>query len=486
MKSKLFISLALFSLLSLITVAVCGENEKVALNVWDGRIAQTKYYEQEIRLFQEKYPYIEIKRTKQISRQYKDTIYLAARSDNLPDLYAPYGPDIMNDVSQGWCLPLDKWATKEWKKRFPKGSFSEGVHSIQGKTYLIPFEQPYVWYQLYINRKVFKEAGLVDKSGKILNPKTWAQFKEYAKIVTQKSKGKVAGFGMALLSPPGMFASMFYEWARAAGAAGGDFTEKFELDYRIGKYNLDHPAYVRVMNLLLDMKAEGSIISNFLSLDDETLRVKFANGEVGMILGGVWNQNGWAVTHPGWLDYEVFPIPAPDEKGYQCMQCVSPEPLLSTYFMSKNCKHQEEAWLFIDWLATPEAGARFVKMGIGQSVFPQANSRENAKTEQFAQYLDICRTYLRWAPNPIARNPYLAMVKWPEGDTLMPSRTQTFMGIMSGQIPRNKIVQAFKELNDAYNKELVKNIKEVQDKGYKVSFKDLLFPDWNPRENYGS
>lgn len=451
--------------------------DKVTLTVWDYFVAQSKYYDNEIRLFQEKYPWIEVKRVKQVQTRYKTLVELAARSDNLPDLYFPRSSNIIDDITCGWVIPMDKWATPEWKKRFPKGSFTEGIHIFNGKIYCLPFEQPYVWHQLYINRKVFREAGLTDKNGNVLRPKTWTEYRSFAKTVTQKGRGKFWGVGIAG-KPDHLFVHAYLEWARWAGAAGGDHVEPLEMDYRKGRYTFDNPAYVQVLQLLLNIKKDGSIIPNFLSIDDETMKVMFADGKIGMILGGIWNQKGWETTHPGWYDYDCVPEPAPDGKGYRAMQTVIAEPRM--YLMSKNCKYPDAAWLFLDWITSFDAGARWVKGGYGISVYPAANTRENAKTEQFAQYLKICTDFLRWAPNPMARNSALAMLKL---DRPTPSREEVFWGIMSGEL--KDVPGEMKKLNGRYNAQLESAIKKLQEQGYNVGMKDLLFPDWNPMENYG-
>ncbi|MGE5557431.1 MAG: extracellular solute-binding protein [Bacillota bacterium] len=476
MKYRYFLFFALLFLCP--AMAIRGQ-EKVTLTVWDSMVAQSKFYNAEIKLFQEKYPWIEIKRVTQVVHKYRTIVEMAARSGSLPDLYFPSTGYMNDDAINGWIIPLDKWATPAWKKRFPKGSFTQGIHIFNGKTFSLPAAQPYVWHQLYINRKVFRDAGLVDKSGKILHPRTWAEYRKFAKIITEKGKGKVWGVGIAK-NPSHMYAHIYYEWARWAGAAGGDHVEPFEMDYRAGKYTFDHPAYLKVFKLLLDLKKDGSLIPNFLSIEDEVMRAMFAEGQIGMIDGGVWNQNGWAGTHPGWNDYDCAPEPAPDEKGYRAMQCVIAEP--SCYLISRDCKNPDAAWLFLDWLTTPEAGKRFVKLGIGISIFPEANVPENAKTEQYAQFLKICSKFLRWAPNPMARNAALANIKL---DTPIPSREEVFWGILSGQIAEKDIPKAMKDMNDRYNAELAKQMKKLQEQGIKLSMKDLLYPDWNPLENYG-
>ena len=54
----------------------------------DWWLAQSKYYDNEIKLFEETYPYIKIKRTKTSVSRYVALVEMAARNNTLPDIMA--------------------------------------------------------------------------------------------------------------------------------------------------------------------------------------------------------------------------------------------------------------------------------------------------------------------------------------------------------------------------------------------------------------
>ena len=447
----------------------------VTIEYWDWWVTQGPTIDNEIKLFEQKYPNIKIHKTTQVVDKYPELFQLAVKGGNAPDVFLiPQKPSFQDQVKLGWYLPLNKYATPEWQAKFPKGSFVEGDDVINGNIYTAPFDGPAPWLQLYINTKVFKDAGLVDANGNVLVPKTWDDVRAFAKTITQKSGGKVSGYGF------GDKQKFVLPWqmmmVQNSGGVGG--TSGF--DARVGKYVwADNPVYVEWIKFFMAMKQDGSIIPNAMSMDDEMARAAFADGQFGMLVGGVWNQSGWEKTNPDFKDYMVVALPH-NGKQQTSYFYSSPGRGDGTGFgISAQTKHPYEAWLWFSWLNSPEAAARWVQAGQGLRIFPKANNPEYAKTPQFRQYMEIAQQGVRIGPAQSLLHPEMTQVK--EQQTL-PDIQAILEGIYSGQITDYQA--ALKDLQNRQNAELARAIQDAQSRGVRVDPSWWKVTGWDPTKDY--
>src|SRR5215831_2426844 len=146
----------------------------VTIEHWDYWVSQAPYINNEIKLFEAANPGIKVKRTVNATTTYDQLFSLAQRSGNLPDTFITALSIPLNDqAAKGWLQPLNKWATGTWQRQFPPFSFVEGSNTFGGKIYSAPFSGNSPFLQLYVNTKVFKNAGLTNKDGSVKMPKTW-------------------------------------------------------------------------------------------------------------------------------------------------------------------------------------------------------------------------------------------------------------------------------------------------------------------------
>jgi len=450
-----------------------GSNgDTVAIEYWDWWVTQGPTIDKEIQLFEQVHPNIKIKKTTQVVDRYPELLQLAIKGNTAPDVFlVPEKPTFIEQVKQGWLLPLNKWATKDWQAQFPPYAFAEGSNVIDGKIYTVPYEGPGPWLQLYINTKVFKDAGLVDAGGNALIPKTWDDVRTFAAKVTKASGGKVYGFGF------GDKQKTILPWqlmmVQNSGAPGGNSG----LDAREGKYTwASNPVYLDWIQFFMGMKQDGSIIPNAMSMDDEMARAAFADGKFAMLIGGVWNQTGWAQTHPGFKDYAVAQLPyeGPEQASYFYQS-----PGGTGWAISSQTKHPEEAWLWFEWLNSKEAAVRWVKDGQGLRIYPEANKLEYATTPQFKQFMQIAQTDIRLGPAPNLEHPEMNEVKMRQ---TLPDIQNILEGIYSGQISDWK--GALQDLEARQNAELQQAIKETQARGINVDPKWWVVPDWDITKDY--
>nr|BBH87730.1 hypothetical protein KTC_24810 [Thermosporothrix sp. COM3] len=451
-------------------LVACGgpssSSSTVTLNFWDYWVTQAPWVDNEIKLFQQKHPSIKIKKTTNVTDQYPNLFDLAIKSNKQPDVFMLAStPKINDQVARGWLMPLDKWATEEWRSKFPQGSFFEGNNIFNGKLYSAPLVGSAPWIQFYINNAVFKAAGITNPDGSVKIPQTWDDISRAADAIKKKGDNDVFPFGFgngqAFILP--WWLEMF---VRGAGAVGG----AYDKDLRTGKYTFGTDrAYTDFIELLLEWKKKNYFYPNSMSISDEQARALFERGKFGMTVGGVWNQPEW--KQHKFTDFSLMTLPTPDEKpkGYFYHGIGG-----TLWGMSAKTKHADEAWAWMDWLYSKEAGKRWVEMGEDLSVYPENNDPANVKDKQFAQYVATAKLSLL-APIPEVRNPAVSQVIQ---NSVKPDISDVMTGIYTGQI--GDVKAALSELAARMQKSLDDGIKQAQQKGHKVGAADYAFPDWDP------
>jgi ABC-type glycerol-3-phosphate transport system substrate-binding protein len=360
-------------------------------------------------------------------------------------------------------MPVDKWATAAWRARFPQGTFHEGSNMFNGKLYTAPLGGYAPWLQLYINHRIFRNAGLINRDGSVRLPRTWDDVSRAAAAIVKKSGGSTHGLGFGN-SQNFILAWWLELFVRGAGAPGGAYS----LDNRVGKwtYATDRN-YMDVIDLLLEWKNKGYFYPNSMSISDETARAFFERGKFGMTVGGVWNQAEWTQHH--FTDYSLVTLPTPGAtpKGYFYYT-----PGGHFIAISAKTKHPDEAWAWFDWIYSPAAGKRWVEMGEDLSIFPEDDNPKFIKFKPFAEYV-ATRKYNLPGPDPSVRNPQTSHVI--QG-AVHPDVNDLMAGIYTGQI--KDIKGALASLAARYQKALTDGIVQARKQGYKVSLRDYIFPDW--------
>ncbi|GCE16882.1 ABC transporter substrate-binding protein [Dictyobacter kobayashii] len=424
----------------------------------------------EIALFQKANPSIKVKKTTQASGTFDNLYALAVKSGNQPDVsMIPQKPNLNIQVDQGWFLPVDKWANSAWRAKFPAGTFHEGSNEFKGKLYSAPFSGTAPWLQLYINNKVFKDAGLVNADGSVFVPKTWDDVTHAAETITKKSGGSTYGLGFGN-SAFNLLFWWIHVFVLGAGSPGG----AYGIDYRTGKYTFGTDRnYSDFLTLFKEWKTKGYFHPNSISLTDEVARAYFERGKFGMTVGGVWNQPEW--TQHNFTDYTLTTLLSPDPtpKGY------FPYTPGGTFVaISSKTKHPDESWAWFDWIYSPAAGKRWVALGEDLSIFQQNNDPALVKFKPFGQYVATSKLVLP-APDPTVRNPLTSNV---QVQGVKPDFGDLAVGYYTGQI--SDLQSALTDLQGRMQKAQDDGIKQAQAKGIKVSDSDYVFADWDLTKPY--
>lgn len=444
----------------------------VTVNHWDWWVSQSPWVENEIKLFQKAYPDIKIKRTVNATATYDQLFTLAERSGNVPDTFMISTTTLtLNDqVAKGWLLPLNKWANGSWLHEFPAYSFAEGNNVNGGKVYTAPFSGNAPSFQLFVNTKVFKEAGLTDKHGNVKLPKTWDDVTHAAETIVKKSNGTTYGLGFGNSS----FAILPWwtdVFVRAAGAPGGSGGQ----DLRTGKFTFgSNRNYRDFFQLILEWKNKGYFYPDSISISDEISRAYFSRGKFGMTVGGVWNQPEW--TQDVFTDYVPTTLIGPEatRKGY-----FYSAPGGSLLAISSKSQITDAAWEWFKWWQSPAAGKRWTQTyHEDMSVFSQNNKARAIHFKPFADYVALADLEIP-GPHAAAKNPQEAFVTV---QAVTPNFGTTTTGIYTGQI--KDIQSAFSELDGRMSAALNTGLQQAQQQGYKVSINDYVFPDWDPTKPY--
>lgn len=455
--------------------------EVVEITHWDWFVSQGPALDEAIKAFEAKNPGIKVTRTVNNvdNNNYANLFQLAVKGDTVPDVFmTPQGATLQEQVGQGWLADLSQFADfSQWKQTYPNPeiNFLEGTNTFEGKTYSAPFSatDDAMWIQLWVNTKVFKDAGIVDGSGNARLPETSDDFLAAARQIKEKSGGQVYGYAFAARSN-------VYHWpmymAQLSGAPGGEVG----MDYRTGEYALSkNPAYRQVIDLVSTLRDEELILPDSGSIDDEALRVLFAQGKFGMYLNGSWIVNSIQAAVPGFKDYAVTHVPyfgTTQPKSYFYTQ-----PGGVTFGVSAKSKHPEAAWKWFQFLHSPEAGELWVKGGNGRSVFEAANKAEYFENDALRTLAELGPKYSRVGPNPALRNADFGKVKIAEPK---PGIKEVMQGIYTGQI--TDVDAALSELDTAWTKAREQAIADAVATGARISVDDWKFSDWDPTKDYAT
>src|SRR5579883_1025515 len=202
----------------LATTATSSSSEKIVIQWWDHFLPIVPLHKKIWDAYSKAHPNVTVKYTQYNPPDLGKALDLAYRSKQAPDVHSLAG--ITVPVSRlhadGWFAPLEPYVTADWKKRFPAGSLLEGLTLFDGKVYSFPLFSFRQYSSLnWFNTDLLSSAGGDPKT----SPKTWDDFRQLAKAVTQKGGGRVYGW-IENLNFTDRMAEHVTTLAQVAGAAG--------------------------------------------------------------------------------------------------------------------------------------------------------------------------------------------------------------------------------------------------------------------------
>ncbi len=297
--SRLFaLLMAVVMLASVAMLSGCGEKEasngKTKITIWSSDRSEMDVREKQIAEFNAAHDDIEIVYEVK-SDGYADLIKVACESNTAPDIFS-YVPAL---AKNGYAKPYDEKLTKKFEEEFLPGAIRRP--SLDGKAYAVALKD--VGHKFVWNKTVFEKSGLDPEKP----PKTWDEVREYAKTITKKGKGVTYGFALPLKQ------SAFVTYYIMNPSAVDANYNCNGFDPVKGKYSFD--CYKPMLEVMRDLKKDGSLFPTPGTLDNDTARAQFAEGNVGMMIGAGWDvgvfndqfpvKGDWGVTDFPSLDGEV-------------------------------------------------------------------------------------------------------------------------------------------------------------------------------------
>ena len=227
-------------------------------------------------------------------------IDLGYASGQAPDLFETC--DFLKLGSNGSLVAYeDLPGGEEYLKQF-EGMLRETVNTLNGKTYTVIRKYGTTTRALLYNKDMFKKAGIVDKNGEAKPPKTFDELRETAKKLTNASSGK---YGIIF---PFKWGACFENDVRALMQSDAG-----HLGYDPVKGYYDYSALKPIMEMYVGIKKDKSYFPGAETLDNDSARARFAEGDIGMKFGASYDFGVLTSQFPAKCDWGVAPLPSLDE-----------------------------------------------------------------------------------------------------------------------------------------------------------------------------
>jgi len=229
--------------------AAAGKGGDVKLGIWpeDTLPAEVEMHKEFVRKFNAKYPGIKI-----IPAQYRyavDTFVSMAEAGQTPTVFETWFTEPQKLINGGFVKDITaEVKTMKWDEKMNPAI--RDLMSKDGKIYGIPRDAYALG--LMLNVDLFRKAGLVDRNGVPLYPKTWDELVTVAKTIKDKTRSA----GLCLLAKDNAGGWHFTNIAWGFGAV-------FEKQERNGKWTaqLNSPEAVAALQYVKDLKWVHNVLT---------------------------------------------------------------------------------------------------------------------------------------------------------------------------------------------------------------------------------
>ncbi|MEK5477937.1 ABC transporter substrate-binding protein [Paenibacillus sp. FSL R5-0407] len=267
--------------------------EKVSLSFWtlfsggDGDNMQAM-----IDAFNKEHPNIQVKNTKLEWGEYYTKLITAVGNGNGPDVGISHISRLPDLIDQGVVSELDDvaeeagvdWAT--FNQNILEASIVDGAH------YAVPIDtHPFI---MYYNKKLLKEAGLLDDEGKPIMEQSADGFVTFLTTLKEKLPQKVTPFAMSNAND-----DPFRLWWALYSQLGGNDVVSDDLN----SAQIDTDKAVKAAQYVQDLFHKHKVIK----LNDPDFYKNFQSGTAAIMMTGVWATGTWESTKD--LEFGAMPIP---------------------------------------------------------------------------------------------------------------------------------------------------------------------------------
>lgn len=306
---------------------------------------------------------------------FSDTIKIAAQAGEAPDLYRSDSKWMQGFVDSGFLVPLEELPGSEALLAKFKPMLANQSHIFGGKTYTLPYNL--TTYGFVINADLFKEVGLSEKD----YPKTWADVRRVAKIITDRTNGRAYGLG---LSSTLWTISSFYTMPNGqnVGHYGYDWNAK----------SFDYSAYNPMIEAIDQMVGDGTVFPGFEVLDGDGIRAQFSAGRIGMIGAASFDCAVYTEQFPAGFDWVVIDIPKFSANAQTYKRFGNPTNLLCVGENAR--KHPEKVLKVLEFFYADENAAEMYEQGLyipirSEAVAMAKNEPTMKGWKEFAEFDEI-------------------------------------------------------------------------------------------------
>lgn len=445
-----------------------SDKEKVTLKVvdWSDSTQERR------KVFNEKFmkenPNVTVEYTVLTIDQFKETVISAIKAGNAPDLFPlPSGMTLGTALKEKWYVPLNDYMPDSFFSTLAPGSLNEGITSMDGKNYVIPEAANIINTLVYYNKTVLKEAGIdVNQL-----PKTWTEFSDACKKVSDAGKGKYFG----LIDSGAQTGRLEVELRSLASLDGGKCGDSYQILMTDGKNTLDSPSMVKAFDYFDKLVKEGCFHPNSVTLKAPEARALFAQNQAAFIVQGAWCISTWRKDNPD-LDFGVMELPVPDDGMKGKLPYTGSGGWMG---ISSGCKHPDVAAKYLMEIYSEDYQSGLVEDGGFVSVIDAVN--KNHMTDPVMQkYYEINGEEAALVPDPVIGNPQASDV-YAQVFAVTPGLGEIAQGVLA----QNGDYKAeLKTLSDKTQAEWLRAIDAAKENGAKISPADFEFPNWDPMKNY--
>ncbi|GIO88591.1 sugar ABC transporter substrate-binding protein [Paenibacillus faecis] len=267
--------------------------EKVTLSFWtlfsggDGDNMQAM-----IDAFNKEHPDIQVKNTKLEWAEYYTKLITAVGNGNGPDIGISHISRLPDLINQGVVSELDDVAEEagvDW------ASFNQNILNasvVDGVHYAVPIDtHPFI---MYYNKKLLKDAGLLDDEGKPKLDQSAEGFITFLTTLKEKLPPKVTPFALSNTND-----DPFRLWWALYSQLGGNDVVSDDLN----SAQIDTDKAVQAAQYIQDLYHKYKVIK----LNDPDFYKNFQSGTAAIMMTGVWATGTWESTEG--LEFGAMPIP---------------------------------------------------------------------------------------------------------------------------------------------------------------------------------
>jgi multiple sugar transport system substrate-binding protein len=224
---------------------------------------------------------------------YYTALDVALAANEEPDIFKA-NPKTLQFVEMGKLLPLRELPNfEEYMKEYAPYQI-EGWDMINGVVYNLPLYQG--TFGMAYNKEILARIGFKEP------PKTWDEFEKACIAASKLEPGKIYGNAIPLKDVH-MYDSYILNFIVPSYG-------HFIFDSSTGRYKAVD--YAPFFEMLSRIKKAGAMFPGMETMDDDTARAQFAEGNIAFIISGSWNVGVWYDQFPAKMDWGVVPVPVQD------------------------------------------------------------------------------------------------------------------------------------------------------------------------------